>query len=158
MRVTMVAILMFALTGCDAVQTAMNQNGDVASGGVEARNQQAQARLDAEHARNESLHDQLADLQSQEGGLQVQLSMEAGRLHQIKLRLAHLASATQEQRMEYKRLLQKQQDLQHRVAAAKSAPPPSNHEDAADQKEDLDKLAQEKADLEKQVDSLQHAL
>lgn len=158
MRVTMVAILMFVLTGCDAMQTAMNQNGDVASGGVEARNAQAQARLDEERARNESLHDQLADLQSQETALQVQLGMEAGRLHQIKLRLAHEASATQEQRKDYKRLLQKQQDLQHRLAAAKSAPPPSNHEDAADQKEDLDKLAQEKIDLQKQVDSLEHAL
>ncbi len=158
MRVAMVAMFICALSGCDAMQTAMNQNGDVASGGVEARNAQAQQRQDEERARNESLHDQLADLQSQQSSLQVQLSVEAGRLHQIKLRLAHEAGVTQEQRLEYKRLLQQQRDLQQKVAAAKSAPAPSNHEDAADQKEDLDKLAQQRLDLQKQVDSLQHAL
>jgi DNA anti-recombination protein RmuC len=87
-----------------------------------------------------------------------QLAIAQGRLNTIRRKLAHDRQATQAQRDQYQRLIQKQRDLQKRLADAAKAPPADNREDAADQKEELDKLAREKANLEQQVDTLQHAL
>jgi chromosome segregation ATPase len=154
----MLAASLLSLAGCEAVQTFSSQTSDLANGGPGQRIAAAQANQDAARQQNISLRDQLANLQAQQEELHGQLAIAQGRLNTIRRKLAHDRQATQAQRDQYQRLIQKQRDLQKRLADAAKAPPADNREDAADQKEELDKLAREKANLEQQVDTLQHAL
>src|SRR5271157_138979 len=150
--------LLIALAGCASVGTFVNETGDLTSGRTAQSVAGAQQRQNQAMAENAALHNQLAGLQAQKATLHSQLTAAQAQLRSVNNKLAKASSATQEQRDEYQRLLDKQRDLQRRLAAASAAPPPADPAAAAAQKAQLDQLAGEKDVLEQQVNALQRAL
>lgn len=151
---TLVAIL----AGCAPVQTFVNQSQDLASGQSAARVQAAQERQDQAHAQNLVLQQQLADVNAAQARLKTQIDAARVKLQQIKNRINVENRATDGQRQTYQRLVDKQNELQRRLASLSSAPPAQDSSAAIVQQQQLDQLSSERAALEKQVDALQRTL
>jgi signal transduction protein with GAF and PtsI domain len=146
------------LAGCAPVQTFVNQSQDLASGQSGARVQAAQVRQDQAREQNVVLQQQLADVDAEQARLKTQIDAARVKLQQIKNRINAENRATDEQRQTYQRLVDKQGELQRRLASLSSAPPAQDSSAAIAQQQQLDQLSSERATLEKQVDALQRAL
>jgi septal ring factor EnvC (AmiA/AmiB activator) len=149
---------MLVLTGCASVSTFMHETGDLTSGRTAQMERDAQANQDVALARNASLRDQLASLNSQSARLKRQLGTAGAELRKVNARLAQNAGATQAQRDDYRRLADQQRNLQRQLDTARSAPPPANASAIAEQKAELDRLSAEKDVLERQVAALNEGL
>jgi hypothetical protein len=90
--------------------------------------------------------------------LKTQIDAARVKLQQIKKRIDAENRATDGQRQTYQRLLDKQNELQRRLASLSSAPPAQDSSAAIVQQQQLDQLSSERTTLEKQVDALQRAL
>jgi hypothetical protein len=150
--------LLIPLTGCASVNSFVSSTSDLASGRTAQSVQESRQNQAAALNENASLRAQYAALQSQRTKLRGQLSAAQVRLHAISQTLAQENTATQAQRDEYARLVEKQRALQQSLADSSAAPVPSDPTAAAGQKAQLDELAQEKDILERQVNALQRAL
>jgi chromosome segregation ATPase len=145
------------LAGCTPISTFVDQSSDLASGNSAARVQAAQQRQNQARAQNVVLQQQFADVSSESAKLKSQIDAAHAKLQQIKNRITAENRATDEQRKTYQRLADKQSELQRRLAVVSSAPP-QDSAGAIAQQQQLDQLSSERAQLEKQVDALQHAL
>jgi chromosome segregation ATPase len=150
--------LILAMGGCASINTFVSETGDLTSGRTEQAVGAAQQRQDVAKIENTSLHTQLAQQQAQRDALQGQLGAAQAQLGAVNRKLAGASGATQAQRDEYNRLVQKQRDLQHRLAVETMAPPVADPAAAAAAKARLDALTAEKDTLARQVDALQKAL
>jgi chromosome segregation ATPase len=153
-----IPLLLFCLSACDSVNTFVGATGDLTSGRTAQSVDESRQRQAAARSENVSLSSQYAALQSQRAALRGQLSAAQVRLRGVNQKLSQETTVTQAQRDEYTRLVAKQKDLQQRLATVSATPVPSNPAAAADQKAQLDQLAQEKDVLERQVNALQRAL
>jgi chromosome segregation ATPase len=150
-------ILALTVAGCDSVGTFVNATGDIVSGRSTEAVVNAQRQQDAAINENSTLRRQLAALDVQKSALHRQLMASQEQLRTVSQQLQHENGATQEQRSEFNRLLDKQLELQRRLSAA-SAAPPEDTAAAANQRQQLESLTEEKDILERQVNALQRAL
>jgi chromosome segregation ATPase len=146
-----------ALAGCGSIETFVNQGSDLASGNSAARVEAAQQRQDTARAENAVLQQQLVDVNAESAKLKSQINASRVALQRIKDRIVTENRATDEQRQTYQRLVDKQKELQRRLATLSSSPPQDSAGAVAQQKQ-LDQLSAERAQLQKQVDALQRAL
>nr|WP_294509952.1 hypothetical protein [uncultured Rhodopila sp.] len=159
MRVFRPALVpLILLSACASVSTFVNSTSDLTSGRTEQSVQESRQREGAAINENVALRNQYASLQAQKTALRGQLAAAQNQLARVNKKLAQESGATREQRDEYNRLVEKQRDLQNRLARASAAPSPADPAAAADQKARLDQLEQEKDVLARQVDALQRAL
>ena len=151
-------ITALTINGCASVDTFIKSTGDLTSGRSAESVQQAKRQQTAEVNENAALRGQLASLDAQRSRLRSQLSLSQERLRQVNARLAQENGATQQQRDDYNRLAEKQRDLEARLAAARAEPSAKDPATAAAQKEQVDRMTQEKDILERQINALQRAL
>ncbi len=151
-------LLALTLSGCASVGTFIGQTSDLASGGPAQREREATARQQDAYAQNISLQNELASLNRQKAGLHTALGQSRSALDRVNARLAQSRTATQAQRDEYSRLVAAQRDLQRRLDAASTQPPPADAAAAASQKAELDRLTAQKDVLRQQVEALSKGL
>ena len=143
--------LPLALGGCGAISTYNNASSRIAQ--AKQDEGQAQARLTQTRQKHDELTAEEAAMTLQRDALSAAVSENRAKLDQVRKKLRTAQTATADQQAQIKRLNDRLSALQDRVDRQEANPPNS----AVGQQE-LDRMDQEKRQIEQQIKALQAAL